>query len=241
MVNLKNEIEKKYKKICKLNVEENECVFRGHIPDMSDYFEDVFARFLSEELGKDYYIYVDFTIDNGKRPDIIITKKTNDKEVIKGVIELKVNLGYVRDGSSDLKKHIENEVVGYINVKEKLKIYYTRQESYLYKNDLVHDLTDQQVESIKRHIENKNKEKSIKAEKTICREKKIDYLVVSLTSSNISKNKLYDDEKSYYNTFNKQDNPKRLAVLFDGWYYDLKERKEDMDVLNKYIEKIKKS
>lgn len=228
MENFKKDLKEIYNNKCNLYIDDNNSIIRGHISDISDDFENLFAKYLSGKLGKNYNIYVDFTMDNGRRPDIIIIKKENDKEYIKGIIELKANLGYIRDDDEKLIETIKDNIK-YINDNKELKIYYTRQERYLYNNNITQDLNDKDIELIKKHLNN-NKEKSIKAQKIIYRKEKIDYLLVALTSYNISKEK----RNNYKNKFKK-----RLLFLFDGWYYDLKDRKEDIDNLNKYISKIK--
>ncbi|MCR5185619.1 MAG: hypothetical protein K6D97_00685 [Clostridia bacterium] len=246
MEDFKNNITKNYLKKCELNIDGNENVFRGHIPDISDDFENIFAEWLSSKLGKNYNIYVDFTMNlgrkpskkdenkdqaNNRRPDIVITKKEKDKEYIKGVIELKANLGYVREGAGNLKKSTE-EYVDIINKMEEISISYMRQEKYALKKKLV-DKSDKRIEKVKERI-NGGKDKSIQIKRTIYRKEKIEYLVVALTSSNISK----DNFDKYKDVFNKKE--KKLAVLFDGWYYGLKDRKEDIAVVNDYVKRIKK-
>jgi len=82
----------------------SERIVRGRAPSLSYEFEEGFARLLAVALPQRYKILIDYPMSyevegKGRKktsyPDIAIVR---DSKVLTGIIELKIDLGYLREG-----------------------------------------------------------------------------------------------------------------------------------------------
>ncbi len=85
---------------------------RGRSPAISDFFEDNFAKILGNILLDRYDIFVDYPItyqiNNQRRttcyPDIMVVRNDNKSDrLLSGIIELKIDLGYLSDNWAKTK------------------------------------------------------------------------------------------------------------------------------------------
>lgn len=86
------------------NIDDN--IFRGHTRSISTDVEDLIAKYISDVLEKEVFIFIDTSVrvDNKThRPDLLIVK--DDKVV--ALLEIKSNMGWCRDA----KKVIDEELV----------------------------------------------------------------------------------------------------------------------------------
>lgn len=238
IIKLRNELESFYKEKSKIDFNSN--VIRGHVWPISYEFEDKFTNILSEIFkDNDYMFYTDFSLEK-RRPDILITKKNQ----VVALIELKANLGWCRDwNKKDNKRSIKNEI------NEKLKVLRdnnsssiikcTRKLDYLYdiKENIKDIETREKIE--KKYGNKKNNNKDFEIEIKIENNKNIKFALISLTSNNISKQKLDKFKQNFENTF--ENNEGVFISLFEGWYDNLTLKDDQLNLLLNFINSIKNS